>query len=112
MKYSDISARVPFAVFLQPPWPDSREEANAFHVFPFRAGSRAEPRLAPATCATVCGAGQKPQLKLPMLDLVNTSGGPSSTVPSAPTVNVPSLPAENDWPAALVIFLEARFTAA
>src|SRR5262249_41210205 len=47
-----------------------------------------------------------------MLDLVKTSGGPSSTVLSAPIVNVPRLPAENDWPAALGIVLEARVTPA
>ena len=49
--------------------------------------------------------GQK--LNWLMLDLVNTNGGPSRMVLSAPTVNLPSLPAVKDWPDALVIFLEA-----
>jgi hypothetical protein len=42
-----------------------------------------------------------------MLALVNTNGGPSRMVLSAPIVNLPSLPAVKDWPDALVIFLDA-----
>ena len=54
--------------------------------------------------------GQK--LKLLTFAELNTVGGPSSTVLSAPIVYLPSLPAVKVCPAALVIFLDARFTAA
>src|SRR5262249_59069469 len=54
--------------------------------------------------------GQK--LNWLMLDLVNTNGGPSRMVLSAPTLNLPSLPAVKAWAEALVIVLEAEFTAA
>ena len=37
-------------------------------------------------------------MKLLMLAELKTNGGPSRTVLSAPTVNVPSLPALNVWP--------------
>src|ERR1017187_8981941 len=47
-----------------------------------------------------------------MLALLNTNGGPSRMGSSAPTVNLPSLPAVNDPPALLVIFLDAKLTAA
>src|SRR5580698_3803658 len=54
--------------------------------------------------------GQK--LKLLTFAELNTVGGPSSTVLSAPIVYLTSLPAVKVCPAALVIFLDARFTAA
>ncbi len=47
-----------------------------------------------------------------MLALVNTNGGPSRTVLSAPTVKLPSLPAVKDCPALFVIVLDAKLTAA
>src|SRR6478672_12450986 len=50
---------------------------------------------------------QSQKLNWLMLALVNTNGGPSRMVLSAPTVNLPSLPAVKDWPDALVIVLEA-----
>jgi hypothetical protein len=43
---------------------------------------------------------------------LKTNGAPSSTEWPAPTVNLPSLPAVKDWPWALVIFADARLTAA
>jgi len=39
-----------------------------------------------------------------MLEALNSNGGPSRIVLSAPTVYVPSFPAVNVWPCALVIF--------
>ncbi len=47
-----------------------------------------------------------------MFALVNTNGGPSRMVRSAPTVYLPSVPAVKDCPYALLIFLEAKLTAA
>jgi hypothetical protein len=47
-----------------------------------------------------------------MFALLNTYGAPSRIVWSAPTVNLPSLPAVNDWPVAFVIAFEASSTAA
>ena len=87
------------------------------------AGAAMAPRRRPARRArryAGAGAGRRPlpsvvggqKLNLPTLALSNTYGGPSRIVWSAPTVNLPSLPATNDWPLALVIAFDASSTAA
>src|SRR5205823_11983848 len=57
-------------------------------------------------------ASRHQKLNWLMLALVNTNGGPSRMLWSAPTVYLPSLPAVKDCPAALLIFFEAKLTAA